>query len=436
MKLAEYTFNILGKEGIVVSDNILNYSLADFQYNDNPDVLSPPDDFQEWINNPKVKQVFSFFEQELLEAPRVATSIHSNLDGKTRKIINLTSYNYLGLSTHPEVIQGAKDALDKYGLSSSGAPLLSGTLDLHVELAKKIAAFKKKEDCLLYSSGFGGNVGAIQGMMRKGDFIVLDEKCHRSLVDGGTLSGAKMLFFEHNNMESLEMMLEKCKGRRVLVVIEGVYSMDGDLPKLPEIVEICDKYKAGIYIDEAHSTLMFGKNHRGVAEHFNLEDKIGVTFGTLSKSFGGVGGFVCANENLIKYLKGYSSPWNFSCAPSPAVTGGLIKALEVATRDSSLQDKMWENTRYLKKHLLDLKLDLGDTESQVIPIIIGSSGEKLMTYAAAMQKRGLFLQPVDFPAVPAHARRFRISVSSQLSKKEMDETLTIIEDVIIKGKTD
>ncbi len=414
--------------------NILNYSLADFHYNDNPDVLSPPDDFNEWINNPVVQQGFSFFEQELLDAPKVSTEILSNLDGQRRKIINLTSYNYLGLSTHPEVIQGAKDAVEKYGLSSSGAPLLSGTLDIHTELARKIAEFKQKEDCLLYSSGFGGNVGAIQGMMRKGDFLVMDEKCHRSLVDGGTLSGAKMLFFEHNNMESLQMMLEKCKGKRVLVVVEGVYSMDGDLAKMPEIAEICEQYKAGIYIDEAHSTLMFGKNGRGVAEHFGVEDKIGVTFGTLSKSFGGVGGFVCANKPLIKYLKGYSSPWNFSCAPSPAVSGGLIKALEVATRDSSLRDKMWENTRFMKKNLLDMNLDLGETESQVIPIIIGSSGEKLMTYAAEMQKKGLFLQPVDFPAVPAHTRRFRMSVSSQLTQGEMDETLNIINDVIVKGQ--
>nr|WP_246433940.1 aminotransferase class I/II-fold pyridoxal phosphate-dependent enzyme [Spirochaeta isovalerica] len=356
----------------------------------------------------------------------------SNLDGKRRKIINLTSYNYLGLSTHPEVVQAAKEALEKYGLGSSGAPLLSGTLDIHTEFARKLAEFKQKEDCILYSSGFGGNVGAIQGMMRKGDYLVMDEKCHRSLVDGGTLSGAKMLFFAHNDMESLQMMLEKAKGKRTLVVVEGVYSMDGDLAKMPEICDLAEQYGAGIFIDEAHSTLMFGENGRGVAEHFGVEDRVGVSFGTLSKSFGGVGGFICANKDLIRYLKGYSSPWNFSCAPSPAVSGGLIKALEVATRDSSLRDKMWENTRYMKKNLLDMNLDLGGTESQVIPIIIGNSGEKLMSYAEKMQKAGLFLQPVDFPAVPAHSRRFRMSVSSQLTQEEMDTTLSIIEDVIVK----
>ena len=413
--------------------DILNYSLADFHYTDSPDVLSPPEDYVTWMNHPKVRAGYSFFEQQLLGAPRVSTEILSNLDTKRRKIINLTSYNYLGLSTHPEVIKAAKEALDIYGLGASGAPLLSGTFDLSTEFAAKLAAFKHKEDCLLYSSGYGGNVGAIQGLMRKGDVLIMDEKCHKSLVDGGTLAQVKMLFFEHNNMESLEMMLEKAKGKRKMVAIEGVYSMDGDLAKLDQIVPVCEEHDAPIYIDEAHSTLMFGKTGCGVAEHFGLEDKIGVSFGTLSKSFGGVGGFVCSNKAIIGYLKGYSSAWNFSCAPSPPVVAGLMKAFEIATRDSTLRDMLWKNVDYLKEGLLGMNLDLGGTESQVIPIIIGSSGEKLMHFAAEMQKRGLFLQPVDFPAVPAHARRFRISVSSQLTKEEMDTTLSIIEDVIAKG---
>jgi glycine C-acetyltransferase len=413
--------------------DVLNYSLADFFYNDSPSVLDPPSDFEEWVNHPDVVRSYAFFEQQLLHAPRVDTEILSGVDGKRRRIINLTSYNYLGLSTHPEVLQAAKEAMDEYGMSSSGAPLLSGTFDLHVEFAKRLAEFKQKDDCLLFSSGLAGNMGAMQGLLRKGDVLILDEKCHKSLIDGGSLSGAKMFFFDHNDPKSLEEMLEKAKGKRTLVAVEGVYSMDGDLVKLDEISSVCESYNAPIYIDEAHSTLMFGENGRGVAEHYGLEDKIGVSFGTFSKSFGGVGGFVCSNAKIIRYLKGYASPWNFSCAPSPPVVGGLMKALEVATRDSSLRDKLWENVGYLKKGLFAMNLDLGQTESQVIPIIIGSSGEKLMRFAAEMQTRGLFLQPVDFPAVPAHARRFRISVSSQLTREEMDETLNIIEDVIAKN---
>ena len=413
--------------------DILKFSLADFLHNDNEDVLSPPEDYENWMNHPKVSEGFGFSGQQLLAAPTVATEILSSIDGRRRKIINLTSYNYLGLSTHPEVIAAAKEALDKYGLGSSGAPLLSGTFDLHVKFAKLLAEFKEKEDCLVYSSGLGGNMGAMQGLLNRGDALILDEKCHKSLIDGGTLAQAKLLMFDHNDPQSLADMLERSKGKRVLVAVEGVYSMDGDLAKLPEIVEVCDKYSAPIYIDEAHSTLMFGPNGRGVAEHFGLEHKMGVSFGTLSKSFGGVGGFICSNARICRYLKHYSSPWNFSCAIPPAIVGGLIKALEIATRDSTLRDMLWDNVAYMKKGLLDLKLDIGITESQVIPIIIGSSAEKLVTFAQEIQKRGLFLQPVDFPAVPADEKRFRISVSSQLTREEMDRTLNIVEDVIAKG---
>ncbi|MGI9255908.1 MAG: aminotransferase class I/II-fold pyridoxal phosphate-dependent enzyme [Salinispira sp.] len=410
-----------------------DFNLADFHFTDNPDPLSPPEDFEEWINDPVVKQAFSFTSQQLLKAPSAQTEILSNLDGKRRKIINMTSYNYLGLSTHPEVLQAAREGLERYGLSSSGAPIVSGTLDIHEKLAQKIAKLKTKDAALIFSSGYGGNVGAIQGILRKGDVMILDEKAHKSIIDGGTLSGARIDFFDHNNAKSLEEKLEKYKHKRKIIALEGVYSMDGTLAKLPEMVPLSEAYNAPIYMDEAHSTLMFGKNGGGIGEHFGLEDKIGMSYGTLSKSFGGVGGFVASNERIIRYLKGYASAWNFSCAPSPPVVAGLIKAIEVATRDSTLRDKLWQNTDYMKRNLEDLGLNIGGCESQVIPIIIGSSGLQLFQFAAEMQLRGLFLQPIDYPAVPAHLRRFRISVSSQFTKEMMDEALSIIEDVIVKG---
>lgn len=421
------------RKGIDAMSDVTNYSLADFHFNDNPDVLSPPADFEEWISHPKVQQAFSFTGQQLLKAPAAQTEILSNLDGQRRPMINMTSYNYLGLSTHPEVIKAAQEAAAIYGMSSSGAPLVSGTLDIHVKFAKMIAKLKQKDDALIFSSGYGGNVGAIQAIMRKGDAIILDEKAHKSLIDGGVLSGAKMFFFDHNDMSSLEQMLEKNKGKRCLIVVEGVYSMDGDLCNLPEIVKLSEAYKAPIYLDEAHSSLMFGENGGGIGEHFGLEDKIGINYGTLSKSFGGVGGFIAANANLVRYMKGYASSWNFSCAPSPPVVAAMIKSLEIATRDNSLREKLWANAKYMKDGLTSLGLNLGETESQVIPIIIGPSGEKLFRFAAEMQLRGLFLQPIDYPAVPAHGRRFRISVSSQFTKEMMDSALNVIEDVIAKG---
>jgi len=413
--------------------DVTNYSLADFHYNNNPDVLAPPADFEAWINHPKVQQAFSFTGQQLLKAPAAQTEILSNIDGKRRPMINMTSYNYLGLSTHPEVIQAAQEAAAKYGMSSSGAPLVSGTLDIHVQLTKMIAKLKQKEDALIFSSGYGGNVGALQAIMRKGDFIIFDEKSHKSLIDGGVLSGAKMLFFDHNNMQSLEQMLEKAKGKRTLIVAEGVYSMDGDICDLPGIVKLSEAYNAPIYLDEAHSSLMFGEHGGGIGEHFGLEDKIGINYGTMSKSFGGVGGFIATKASLARYMKGYASSWNFSCAPSPPVTAAMIKSVEVATRDSSLRNAMWANTRYMKENLQAMGADIGDSNSQVIPLIIGPSGEKLFSYTAELQLRGLFLQPIDYPAVPAHARRFRISVSSQFTKAMMDTALNDIEDVIIKG---
>ncbi|MFW5994930.1 MAG: aminotransferase class I/II-fold pyridoxal phosphate-dependent enzyme [Spirochaetia bacterium] len=408
-----------------------DFSLADFHLNDSPNVLEPPADYLEWIQDPGVRSAFTFFEQQLLGPPKSTTEILSNIDSKRRGILNMTSYNYLGLSTHPEVIQAAHETLDEYGLGASGAPLLSGTFDLHVELARRLAEFKQKDDCMVFSSGYGGNLGALQGMMRKGDVIAMDERSHKSVIDGATLSGAKKVFFSHNDPEDLAAQLEKHKHKRILVVLEGVYSMDGDLCRLPELADVADSFEAGIYLDEAHSTLMFGEHGRGVAEHFGMEDRVGVSYGTLSKSFGGVGGFVCANARLINYLKGYASAWNFSCSPPPAVVGGLIKSLEVATRDSSLRDKLWENTRYFRSQLDTLGLDTGECQSQVIPIIIGASGEKLFKYASEMQQRGLFLQPIDYPAVPAHKRRFRVSMSSQFEKEDLDRALNIIEDVIV-----
>lgn len=412
--------------------DILKFSLADFGYNDNPDVLSPPEDFLQWSEDPRVEVALGFFEQPLFEAPKPRSVMRRNIDGERVPIINLTSYNYLGLSTHPEVVQAAHEALDKYGISASGSAVLSGTFDQHEAFAEELAAFKGKQAGMLFSSGLGGNMGAIQGMLQKGDILLIDDKCHRSLVDGAKLSGARLVSFAHNDANSLDEQLERHKGKRILVAVEGVYSMDGDVVDLPAIVEVCESHGVPIYLDEAHSTLLYGEKGRGIGNHFGLQDKIGVSFGTLSKAFGGVGGFVCSNERLIRYLKCYASPFQFSCALPPPVVAAMRKSLEVATRDDVLRDKLWANVAHFRENLERMNLDLGDSTSQVIPIIIGDDGTKLIMMAMEAQQRGLFLQPIDFPAVEAHSRRFRISVSSQLTKEDIDEACNIIEDVIAR----
>ena len=413
-------------------DDILKFSLADFTYNDSDAVLKPPVDFEQWADDPRISMAMSFFEQPLQEAPTPRTTVASGLSGERRQMINLTSYNYLGLSTHPEVVQAAVEAMQTYGVGASGAAMLSGTFDQHERFASELADFKGREACMLFPSGYAGNLGAIQALMQRGDVLVIDDKCHRSIVDGVVLSGAQLASFRHNDAESLDEILERHQDKRRLVVVEGVYSMDGDLADLPAIVDVCQQHDVGLYVDEAHSTLVFGDTGKGVVEHFGIGDKVGLEFGTLSKSFGGIGGFVCGDERVIRYMKCYASSFQFSCALPPPIVAAMRTSLEVAKRDSELRDKLWANVRHFRDNLEAMNLDLGDSSSQIIPIIIGSSAQELIEYAMEAQERGLYLQPIDFPAVEADARRFRISVSAQLTADDIDEASAIIEDVIAR----
>ena len=411
-------------------DDIMKFSLADFGYNDSEEVLRPPRDFETWMADPRVGTAMKFFEQPLEQAPTPRTRLNHRILGESQRVINLTSYNYLGLSTHPEVVAAAVEATQRYGVGASGAAMLSGTFDQHQLFAEELAAFKGCGGCMLFPSGYSGNLGAIQALMQRGDVLVVDEKCHRSIVDGAKLSGARMVSFRHNDARSLDEMLTRHKDRRRMVVVEGVYSMDGDLARLPEIADVCQAHQVALYVDEAHSSLIFGASGKGVVEEFDVQDQVGVEFGTLSKSFGGIGGYICADKDLLRYMKCYASSFQFSCALPPAVVAAMRKSLEVATRDDELRKKLWANVERFRGNLETLGLDLGESASQIIPIIVGSSAEELFELALQMQQRGLYLQPIDFPAVEAHARRFRISVSTQLTDEDIDEASSIIEDVL------
>jgi glycine C-acetyltransferase len=410
----------------------LEHSLEDFSAEKGESVVEPPEAFTEWHQTPEVQFARSLFEQPMQSAPENRTVIEDKRLGGSQSVINVSSYNYLGLSRHPEVLESAFDAAESYGLSASGAQMLSGTFDLHEEFADKIAGFKGYGDCMLFSSGLNGNIGAMQALMGDDDVVFMDRRCHQSLLDGVELAGARQVSFGHNDVDELDHLLNKYDGRRRLVVIEGVYSMDGDTAELPSIVEVCDKHDVPIYLDEAHSTLVFGGTGQGVAEYYGLEDDIDISFGTLSKAFGGVGGFICADEELVDYLKFYCSPFVFSCALPPPIVAGMKTSLDVATRDPKLRAKLWNNVEYFRENLEALNLDLGESESQILPIIIGDSREMLYMMAGEAQKRGLYLQPVDYPAVPADSRRFRVAVSAQLTEEDIDEASNIIEDVVAK----
>src|SRR5262245_3780953 len=352
------------------------------------DILGP---FDDWFDEARPAGYY-LFGQPMSSAPRSRVDVVEQLHKhRLEGLINLASYNYLGVSYRPEVIEAACDAVRKYGTGSSGSPILSGTTDLHDRLARTIADFKHKEECLLYPSGYGANLGVIGGLMRSGDLIVTDQFAHASIVDGIILSKAQVRYFRHNNAADLDRKLKDFNGRK-LVIVEGVYSMDGDLANLPEIVEVCQRNGARIMIDEAHSAFLFGPNGRGVAEHFGLDDQIDIHFGTFSKTLGGQGGYVAGNRKLVRYLKGFARSYVFSCALSPGVVGGLIKAAELAHNEPELRTKLFENTAILMSHLREHGVDIGDSKSQVIPIMIRDD-DRIFKVAEDMIHHGVYLNP-------------------------------------------
>lgn len=399
-------------------DHFQDFDYSNFFSGTGEDPFCMLDPMDEWWSYAYPAAYYQF-ELPLQTAPGPVVNLHETLHNEDlRNLVNFASYNYLGLSYREEVIEAAIEATRKYGLGASGSPILSGTLDLHTELATKLARFKQKDYALLFPTGYSANVGTISGLMRPGDTVICDEFSHASIVDGIILSKAKCRFFRHNNLEDLEKKLTKAEGKK-LVVVEGVYSMDGDLPPLPEIVEVCKRHGARIMIDEAHSTFVFGKNGRGVAEHFGLEDEIDIHFGTFSKSLGGIGGFVVGPFKLINYLKGFARSRVFSCALPPGVTGGLIKALEIAQAEPELRKKLWDNVHYAHERLRDASVDVGNSRSQVIPVMVRDD-RRVFRMGEELLHEGVYINPIAYPAVGKHRSRFRMSISAAHTRDQLE----------------
>ena len=403
-------------------------SLADFLFCDSDDPMVPSAEFLEW--RAAGAWATSLYEPHLFGPPLPRVEIQRA--GVRRKVINLSSYNYMGFAAHPEVIEAAQDALAKYGTGACGSPLLSGLSDLHIQLEDQVSRFMGRESTMLFNSGFGGAMGALAGMLRKGDAAIVDEKSHLSLLAGANVSRSKLNFFQHNDPASLDEVLTRTEGRRRVVVVEGIYSMDGDMADLPALLEVSEKHKVGIFIDEAHSILAWGENGRGVTEHHGVEDHVGLVFATFSKAFAAVGGFVSGKKATIDYLRYYSNAYGFSCALPPSVVAGVLKALEIVQSDSSIRQKLMDNTVYFHEQLKALGLNLGDSTTQVIPIIIGSDRKLLYELCHEMNDKGLFLAPVDYPSVPEDGLRYRVAVTSAHTREDLDEALQIIKDTIVK----
>jgi glycine C-acetyltransferase len=409
-----------------MNEDPTKFSLSNFLAGESNDPLQAPPSFTNWMR--LGAWAAELYEPELLAGADARTTI--TYGGKPRPVINLCSYNYLGLANHPEVLAAAHEALRTHGMGACGSPMLSGMTDLHRELERRVAKFLGREDAMLFNSGFGGALGTISGLLRKTDVAILDNRSHLSLRDGAVLSRCRAEKFEHNDPKSLDAALSRQKGRRQLVIIEGIYSMDGDFGKLPELIDVAESHGASVFIDEAHSMLGCGDHGRGAAEKFGVENRVPLVYGTFSKAFGALGGFVAGSEDTLRYLRFYAHPYVYSCALPPVVIAAILKALELGTSQPELRARLWENADYFHAQLRSLGLDTGASTTYVMPIIIGDR-KRMYRLCHELRRRGLWVAPVDYPAVPQNRICFRACVTAKHTRADLDEALNILEDTLV-----
>ena len=367
----------------------------------------------EWI---KRQQCYFYMRSlESFSGPRV------KIDG--REMIMFGSNNYLGLTNHPKVKEAAIKAIKKYGIGSGGSRLLSGTFGLHEELEREIAKFKGAESAIVFNTGLMANVGSIRSFVNDKSVVINDEKNHASIIDGSIFSRAHVRVFLHNDMKYLEDILRSYPALQdKLIIVDSVYSMDGDIANLPEIYKLAKKYKAMIMIDEAHALGVLGKTGNGALEHFNMVGKIDIVMGTFSKAVGGLGGFVASSKDIVTYLKHASREFIFSTSLPPAIIAGNIAAIKIIQKEPHLLKTLWRNIKYMKEGLKALGYDTGNSESAIIPVLIR---DEVRTYKMAkiLDKAGIFVSPVVFPAVKESESRFRVTVMALHSLSDLGRTL-------------
>ena len=347
--------------------------------------------------------------------------------GEVREMVYMASNDYLNLTRHPRTVAAGIEATRKYGAGAGSVPLLGGTFDIHVALEKEVAAFKGCEDAILYTSGFGSNCGTLLTMLTKADVAICDLLIHASLKDG--CGNTNVEYFRHNNMHSLEKVLSRCrdKYRTKLIVVDGVYSMDGDIARLDRIVELAHAHDAYVMVDEAHATGVIGENGRGTPEHFHVEGKVDIVAGTFSKALGSVGGFIASRKELINLLHFYARSYMFSTAPTPQSVASLREGLRVIVEEPELRRRLWDNIHYFKKNLLGLGFDIGHSETAIFPVII-KDDLKVKEMVRFCHDRGVYVNPVIYPAVPRRLSRLRCSLMAAHTREHLDKALNTIED--------
>ncbi len=340
------------------------------------------------------------------------------IEGKKR--IMLGSNNYLGLTHHPKVLEAAECALKRYGSGCTGSRFLNGTLDLHGQLEQALAEFLDKESCLVFSTGYSANLGLIAGLVSRNDVVFLDKLDHASIVDGAKLSYGETVRFRHGDLIGLEAKMERELGdRSALIIVDGVYSMEGDIADVPNLHRIARKFGAALALDDAHSLGVLGPNGDGTAAHFGMSDETDIIAGTFSKSLASIGGFVAAPESVTHYLRHHSRPLMFTASLPPANTAGVLAALEVLQSEPERRERLWENTRRLQDGFRHLGFDIGPTETPIVPVLIGSM-EKTFVFWRKLFDAGVFTNPVAPPAVPATECRLRTSLMATHTPDQID----------------
>ena len=343
------------------------------------------------------------------------------IDGKP--VLMFGSNSYLGLTNHPRLKEGAIKAVEKYGTGCAGSRFLNGTLDIHIELEERLAKLVHKKAALVYATGFTVNSGVLPCVAGREDYLLFDDRDHASIIEGKRLSYAKQIKYRHTDMDHLESQLKKCEPDKIkLIVTDGVFSMEGDVAKLPQMVELAKKYNASLYVDEAHSLGVFGKTGAGVCEHFGLSNDVDLIMGTFSKSLGTIGGFVAADENIINYLKHTSRTLIFSASITPASTGCVLAALDVMEEETWRKDALWANTNRAKEGFLKAGFEIGPTETPIIPLYVRDN-LKTFNLTRMLMDDGVFVNPVVSPAVSSEDTLIRYSLMATHTFDQIDESI-------------
>ncbi|HUY14024.1 MAG TPA: glycine C-acetyltransferase [Terriglobia bacterium] len=373
-------------------------------------------------------------DQKLYQKLRVLESEQlpvSRFDGK--EVINLSSNNYLGLTTHPLLKKKAIEAIEKYGVGSGAVRTIAGTMTLHMALEEKIARFKNVEASVVFQSGFTANAGTVQAVLGREDIIISDELNHASIIDGCRLSRAEIKVFPHKDVEACEKILREISGRNVhkLLITDGVFSMEGDIAPLPDLVRLAENYGCIMMIDDAHSSGVLGKNGRGTVDHFNLHDRVDIQVGTLSKAIGALGGYVCSTHDAIDFLYHRARPFLFSTSHPPSVAATCIAAFEVLETEPQIVEKLWENTRFFKDGLKKLGFNTGMSETPITPVIVGDAA-LAHEFSLQLFQAGVFAQGIGYPTVPVGKARIRTIVTATHTRDELAGALDTMKSVAEK----